>query len=100
MNSLHTMVAETTTTQAIEDIEDEADGVSRRRRTFSSAASTPDAERQSIADMIQQIRDYDPYPVIFGIPVMPTLFTSSKVYIFVCFVLIGSKVAIDVLRTI
>jgi hypothetical protein len=100
VNSFQALEANITTEGVTIDEEEDADGASRRRRTFSMSGSSPEAERQSIADMIQQIRDYDPYPVIFGIPVMPSLFTTSKLYIFVCFVVIGSKVAIDVLRTV
>eukprot|EP00428_Durinskia_dybowskii_P066072 CAMPEP_0170368682 /NCGR_PEP_ID=MMETSP0117_2-20130122/7582_1 /TAXON_ID=400756 /ORGANISM="Durinskia baltica, Strain CSIRO CS-38" /LENGTH=555 /DNA_ID=CAMNT_0010623355 /DNA_START=869 /DNA_END=2536 /DNA_ORIENTATION=- len=54
--------------------------------------------RQSIAEMISQIRRYDPYPCIFGIPVMPALFNSSKFYIFIGFILIGIRVMVACLR--
>ena len=32
-----------------------------------------------MAEMISQIRKYDPYPCILGIPVMPALFATCKV---------------------
>jgi len=37
-----------------------------------------------VAEMISQIRKYDPYPCILGIPVMPALFATCKVRVCVC----------------
>ena len=75
--------------------------------------------------MISQIRKYDPYPCILGMPVMPALFATCKVrwpawkcvicvvrrshpgaptpalaqfYIFVCFLLIGTRIMVACMR--
>jgi hypothetical protein len=61
---------------------------------------TADFKRQQIAEMVSQIRKYDPYPCILGIPVMPALFATCKFYIFVGFVLIGTRVFVSCLRMI
>lgn len=63
-----------------------------------SAAGNMENNRQSIAEMVNQIRLYDPYPCIFGIPVMPALFATSKFYIFICFLLIGTRIMVSCLR--
>ncbi len=55
-----------------------------------------ESRRQSLADMISQITKYDPYPCVFGIPVMPTLFKTAKFYIYICFCLVGAKVCMTV----
>merc|ERR1719487_937533 len=67
-------------------------------RTMSMRGSL-EANRQTLAEMISQIRKYDPYPCIFGIPVMPALFATSKFYIFIGFALIGSRVMLTVLHS-
>lgn len=59
-----------------------------------------ESKRQTLAEMISQIRKYDPYPCILGIPVMPALFQTSKFYIFLGFLLIGSRVMISCMRII
>jgi hypothetical protein len=45
-------------------------------------------------------RKYDPYPCILGIPIMPALFNGSKFYIFICFVLLGTRTMVSVMREI
>ena len=45
-------------------------------------------------------RKYDPYPCILGIPVMPALFGTCKFYIFVCFLLIGTRIMVACMREI
>ncbi len=57
-----------------------------------------ESRRQAITEMVSQIRKYDPYPCILGIPVMPALFATSKLYIFICFSLIGFRVLLASLR--
>jgi hypothetical protein len=57
-------------------------------RAVSHNASV-ESYRQTIAEIISQIRD--PYPCIFGIPVMPALFSWFKFYIFIGFTLIGIR---------
>eukprot|EP01038_Epipyxis_sp_PR26KG_P008880 gene8880-11977_t len=57
-----------------------------------------EAYRQTIADIISQIRKYDPYPCILGIPVMPPLFVTCKFYIFISFILIGSRAMVLCLK--
>jgi len=59
-----------------------------------------EASRSALAEMISQIRDYDPYPCIFGIPVMPALFGYSKFYLFLFFVIVGCRVMLNVFRQI
>ncbi|KAJ1432800.1 hypothetical protein B484DRAFT_394774 [Ochromonadaceae sp. CCMP2298] len=59
-------------------------------RAVSHNASV-ESYRQTIAEIISQIRKYDPYPCIFGIPVMPALFSWCKFYIFIGFTLIGIR---------
>ena len=59
-----------------------------------------ESKRQTLAEMVSQIRKYDPYPCILGIPVMPALFQTSKFYIFLGFLLIGSRVMISCMRII
>jgi hypothetical protein len=46
--------------------------------------------RQTLAEMTSQIRKYDPYPCMLGIPIMPAIFATSKIYIFFAFLLIGA----------
>jgi hypothetical protein len=63
-----------------------------------AGATSLESRRQIVAEMISQIRKYDPYPCILGIPVMPALFTTCKFYIFVCFLLIGTRIMVACLR--
>jgi hypothetical protein len=82
-----------------------------------SASSNFEAYIQTIAEIKSQIRSslfspfyilllfeifrkYDPYPCILGIPVMPALFTTCKFYIFISFVLIGTRTMVSCLRQI
>jgi len=67
-------------------------------RSVSNAGTNLESYRQTIAEIISQIRKYDPYPCILGIPVMPALFTSCKFYIFISFVLIGARTMVACLR--
>lgn len=69
-------------------------------RGTSIGTSIMDNRRQSMAEMVAQIRKYDPYPCILGIPVMPALFTSCKFYIFISFLLIGTRMFIQCIRII
>ena len=48
-----------------------------------SANAGVESKRQTLAEVVSQIRKYDPYPCILGIPVMPALFQTSKFYIFI-----------------
>eukprot|EP00602_Paraphysomonas_sp_CaronLab_P003263 CAMPEP_0185019062 /NCGR_PEP_ID=MMETSP1103-20130426/1672_1 /TAXON_ID=36769 /ORGANISM="Paraphysomonas bandaiensis, Strain Caron Lab Isolate" /LENGTH=547 /DNA_ID=CAMNT_0027549141 /DNA_START=667 /DNA_END=2310 /DNA_ORIENTATION=- len=68
------------------------------KRTM-SARGTMEASRQGLMEMTSQIRKYDPYPCILGIPVMPALFVTSKFYIFISFLLIGSRMMMTVIKT-
>ena len=43
-------------------------------------------------------RKYDPYPCILGIPVMPALFSTCKFYLFVVFLLVGTRIMVAVLK--
>jgi len=63
-----------------------------------SLNTSMESSRQTIAEIISQIRKYDPYPCILGIPVMPALFNWSKFYIFICFMLIGVRTMFACLR--
>jgi hypothetical protein len=63
-------------------------------RSSSAATYHIEAKRQTIAEMMSQIRKYDPYPCILGMPVMPALFSTSKFYLFITFILIGTRVMI------
>lgn len=65
-----------------------------------SMAGNLESRRQTLAEMVSQIRKYDPYPCILGIPVMPALFATSKFYIFICFMLIGSRIMMSCMRQI
>ena len=47
-----------------------------------------------------ELRKYDPYPCILGIPVMPGLFSSCKFYIFIMFTLIGVRVMMIVAKDV
>jgi hypothetical protein len=67
-------------------------------RSMSSVIGNLESRRQTLAEMVSQVRKYDPYPCILGIPVMPALFATSKFYIFLCFMLIGSRIFVEVLR--
>ncbi len=49
-----------------------------------------ESKRQTLAEMISQIRKYDPYPCMLGIPIMPAIFATSKIYIFFAFLLLGA----------
>ena len=69
-------------------------------RGSSIGTSIMDNRRQSMAEMVAQIRKYDPYPCILGIPVMPALFASCKFYIFISFLLIGTRMFIQCIRII
>lgn len=62
------------------------------------AAGALEAQRQTLAEMISQIRKYDPFPCILGMPVMPALFATAKFYLFVSFSLIGTRVMLAVLH--
>jgi hypothetical protein len=63
-----------------------------------SASGSIESRRQIVAEMISQIRKYDPYPCILGIPVMPALFATCRFYIFVCFLLIGTRIMVACMR--
>ena len=63
-----------------------------------STSGSIESRRQVVAEMISQIRKYDPYPCILGIPVMPALFATCRFYIFVCFLLIGTRVMVACMR--
>lgn len=65
-----------------------------------SMRGTMEASRSALAEMISQIRDLDPYPCIFGIPVMPALFGYSKFYLFLLFAIAGCRVMLTVIREI
>lgn len=69
-----------------------------QRLPSSTAFGTADQKRHSIAEMMSQIRKYDPYPCILGIPVMPALFSTCKFYIFLCFLLMGLRIMVSTLR--
>ncbi len=56
------------------------------------------ASKEEIEDWIQQILKFDPYPCVLGIPVKPALFATSKVYIFICFSLISTKILYDLIK--
>ena len=74
---------------------------SLRMPTLSRAVSLSgnmESRRQTLAEMVSQIRKYDPYPCILGIPVMPALFLTCKFYIFVCFLLIGTRTMVSCLK--
>lgn len=58
------------------------------------------ASRDEIKDMINQIIRFDPYPCVLGIPVKPALFATSKIYISLCFFLVGTKVLMDLVSTL
>lgn len=65
-----------------------------------SVSASVEHYRLSIAEFIVQIRKYDPYPCILGIPVMPALFSTSKFYIFISFVLLGSRTMLSCWRNL
>jgi hypothetical protein len=82
-----------------------------------SARATVEASRQALMEMMSQIRsatlsiwiyifllttvsrEYDPYPCILGIPIMPALFLTCKFYIFISFMLLGSRMMIIIFKT-
>lgn len=73
-------------------------GLTPLRRTGSystGAGGVAESRRAAIAEMISHIRNYDPYPCILGIPVMPALFSTSKFYIFISFMMIGARVLVE-----
>lgn len=51
-----------------------------------------EASRSNTAELISQIRLYDPYPCVLGLPVMPMLFKVSKGAIFLLFFSIGFSI--------
>jgi hypothetical protein len=57
-----------------------------------SSSGTNEARRQTLANMVSQIRQYDPYPCVLGIPLMPALYSTSKFYVFIFFLLVGLQV--------
>ena len=59
-----------------------------------------ESKRQTLMEIISQIRRYDPYPCILGIPVMPALFHTAKYYVFICFLLIGVRCVVASLRLV
>ena len=71
----------------------------RRTNSYSNQSTggggVAESRRSAIADMITHIRNYDPYPCILGIPVMPALFSTSKFYIFISFMMIGARVMVE-----
>lgn len=70
----------------------------RRTSSYSSqvgGGGIAESRRAAIAEMISHIRNYDPYPCILGIPVMPALFSTSKFYIFISFMMIGARVLVE-----
>lgn len=69
-------------------------------RSTSDTIPNIESKRQTLAEMVSQIRKYDPYPCILGMPIMPALFATSKFYIFVTFMLIGSRVMLGCMRLI
>lgn len=90
-----------TQTQSSPQTPDPNESKSRSRPDLTRSQSTNlESQRQAIAEIIDQIREYDPYPCIFGIPVMPALFTWSKFYIFFGFILCGVRTMISCFRQI
>ena len=67
-------------------------------RNISISVINNENRSQALAEMVSQIRKYDPYPCILGIPVMPALFSSCKVYIFIMFLLLGARIMVSVMR--
>lgn len=65
-----------------------------------SLCGAMEASRSALAAMISQIQDLDPYPCIFGIPVMPALFRYSKFYLFLFFTIVGCRSMLVVFRDI
>lgn len=74
---------------------------STRPPSFSRGSSlhgTGETKRQTLMNMISQIRQFDPYPCVLGIPMMPALFSTSKFYLFILFTLIGLQVMVSAFR--
>ena len=63
-----------------------------------SVNGSNEARRQTLANMVSQIRLYDPYPCVLGIPLMPALYYTSKFYVFVFFLIIGVQVMVAAFR--
>ena len=64
----------------------------------SSLHGTGEIKRQTLMNMMSQIRQFDPYPCVLGIPMMPALFSTSKFYLFIVFTLIGLQVMVSAFR--
>lgn len=64
----------------------------------SSLHGASEIKRQTLMNMISQIRQFDPYPCVLGIPMMPALFSTSKFYLFILFTLIGLQVMVSAFR--
>jgi hypothetical protein len=74
---------------------------STRPPSFSRGSSlhgTGETKRQTLMNMISQIRQFDPYPCVLGIPMMPALHGHFKVYLFILFTLIGLQVMVSAFR--
>ena len=65
-----------------------------------STATNIESKRQTLAEMVSQIRKYDPYPCVLGMPVMPALFATAKFYIFITFIFLGTHAIIDCTKLI
>jgi hypothetical protein len=63
-----------------------------------SVNGSNEAQRQTLANMVSQIRLYDPYPCILGIPLMPALYSASKFYVFIFFLILGLQVMVAAFR--
>ena len=63
-----------------------------------SLHGTNETKRQTLLNMITQIRQFDPHPCVLGIPMMPVLFATSKFYLFIFFALVGLQVMVAAFR--
>ena len=64
----------------------------------SSLHGNNETKRQTLMNMVSQIRQYDPYPCVLGIPMMPALYSTCKFYLFFFFTLIGLQVMVAAFR--
>lgn len=56
--------------------------------------------QEAMRCMVAHMKESDPYPCVLGIPVKPTLFATWKMYVFVCFTIISTKLMYDIISSL
>lgn len=75
--------------------------VLNRGNSFNSGPNTynyTESSKTTLVEIVTQIKRYDPYPCILGIPVMPRIFNTSKTIVFILFVVVGARAISEIIQ--